>query len=689
MKCQIKGCNVERADLSQHIRCDHKLSVADYKQQYNVKYVIDESKRLKRGATRKKTNQKTKQYKCEVCNEACLTQKALRKHYIKSKDSKHSQIIFNEYNVDDWVECKVCGLRRSRLDIHLKFDHNMSTEQYVKSYQVSFLSKNFIIRTSQSGKNSVNREQFVGSNNPFYGKHHSLETKDKISKTTIDNNSKNIVHFNLGRKHTDEVKKRMSNSRVGDKNPMFGKQPDIKTAHSIHGYRKDIGHSVRSTLEANYARYLKYIGVKYEYELKPFVLQIDGRVRNCWIDFYLVDFNEWVELKNYLGRDIRNIEILREQYKDVNVKILYGDSSEWRDIEDKYSKLIPMWETENRNLKTHPELYLDNIDLNYVLRDGLVLPIIKSDIEKLLVSDREKLADILFEHFKKTGFPRLSFFEKELIDDFMLVRTSKMGVDGKLLSCYNNCGYKVREHFINEQYFSFKDLFDNDNILRRVIRNRLGLDKRIPEFFEFGERLLIRGFEVLYPSYRFSKYNILLAKWVVENFCKGNKVYDYSCGWGARLIGAVAAGKSYVGVDTNYELVKQLLLLGEWLRGFDLGSIKIINEDAAKYVPDCVDLAYSCPPYGVREHYRHMKIIDDNEWFDCYLKPVIKNCFEGLRVGGKFVCHIGLNLRDVVNFESCKYFKFFDEFFVKTRYSPFVKNKRNRVNESILVYEKV
>jgi hypothetical protein len=689
MKCQIKGCGVERADLSQHIRLDHNMSIVEYKQQYNVKYVVDESKREKRGATRKKTNQKIKLFKCEICDEACQTQKALHKHYSKSKDSKHSQIIFNELNCDDWVECIICGLRRSRLDLHLKADHNMTTEQYTKLYKTPFLSKNFIFRTSQGGKNSVNRERFLGSKNPFYGKHHSDESRESIGETTRKNNCKKFVHHNFGRKHTSEAKQKMSDSRKGEKNPMFGRQPDVKTAHSIHGYRKDIGHSVRSTLEANYARFLIYNKIKYEHEPKSFVIETKEGKENCWIDFYLVETKEWVEIKNYTGRDISKIELVKQQYPKEKIKILYADSNEWKTIEEKYSKLILLWETSQRNLRTHPELYLENIELNIIVNRKNILPISKDEIMRLSVNDRERLSDILFRHFREYGFPYTTFFEKELIEDFTLVVKSNAKVADREIDCNNNCGYKIRENFIREQYVNFKELFKNDNILKKVIRNRLGLDKRVSEFFEFNNRLLVRGFEVLYPNFRFGKYNILLAKWIVETFCAGSKVYDYSCGWGSRLIGTLAAGKSYVGVDTNSALVKELQILGEWLENFNCGTVEIINEDASRYIPRDIDFAYSCPPYGVKEKYRQMPIKTDNEWFEFYFKPVVKNCFEGMRAGGCFVCHISLKLRDVVKFELDKRFKFFDEFYVKTRYSPFVHKKdRQRINDIILIYRK-
>lgn len=134
MKCLMPNCNVERGDLSQHIYKEHGISTAEYKKRFNIKYVIDEERRKQRGQNRKELNRKRYFNHCEICNENFSTIKALYRHCYEKEDSKHSKIIFNESNINDWVECKLCGLRRSIISNHIRNYHNITNEDlYVET----------------------------------------------------------------------------------------------------------------------------------------------------------------------------------------------------------------------------------------------------------------------------------------------------------------------------------------------------------------------------------------------------------------------------------------------------------------------------------------------------------------------------------------------------------------------------
>jgi len=77
-------------------------------------------------------------------------------------------------------------------------------------------------------------ERMMGSKNHFFGKHHSQETKDiiskihkgkKISKETKQKMSENASKHNLGKKLSDEQRKKISDNHAdfsGENHPQFG-----------------------------------------------------------------------------------------------------------------------------------------------------------------------------------------------------------------------------------------------------------------------------------------------------------------------------------------------------------------------------------------------------------------------------------------------------------------------------------
>ena len=67
-------------------------------------------------------------------------------------------------------------------------------------------------------KMSENHAYFKGENHPMYGKHHSEEAKRKMSET-----QKGEKSYWYGKKHSEETKQKMSKARQGENNPMYGK----------------------------------------------------------------------------------------------------------------------------------------------------------------------------------------------------------------------------------------------------------------------------------------------------------------------------------------------------------------------------------------------------------------------------------------------------------------------------------
>jgi len=255
-----------------------------------------------------------------------------------------------------------------------------------------------------------------------------------------------------------------------------------------------------------------------------------------------------------------------------------------------------------------------------------------------------------------------------------------------MLSNYNTSGSKFREHFIHEQYKGFLEVFNNDSVLQKVIRNRLGLDwKNKPEFFNMSYKTVIRGFEVLFPDKRFSKYKASTAKWIIENFCQGDNVFDYSSGWGDRLLGCLAAKRSYLGFDTNKALVDELNLSAQWLMKHRNLKAEIICKNSVEF-NEKIEFAYSCPPYGDQESYSGSSYSSDKDWLQKFMIPIINMCHRNLVDNGRFVCHLPIRLLNFVKNELSE-FNEITTIKVPNRHDAY-HGGNERVNEMILVYQK-
>ena len=91
------------------------------------------------------------------------------------------------------------------------------------------------------------------------------------------------------------------------------------------GYRKDLKQFFRSKMEANMARYYRYIGELYVYEYKEFEFKgIKRGSRFYKPDFFLAAKNLWVEVKGWLRKsDKTKLKRFRKYYPEEFAKLKF------------------------------------------------------------------------------------------------------------------------------------------------------------------------------------------------------------------------------------------------------------------------------------------------------------------------------------------------------------------------------
>jgi hypothetical protein len=147
-----------------------------------------------------------------------------------------------------------------------------------------------------------------------------------------------------------------------------------------------------------------------------------------------------------------------------------------------------------------------------------------------------------------------------------------------------------------------------------------------------------------------SNFPIYVADSIIEKYNKNNIVYDFSCGWGNRLLSALRNNVTYLGTDPNYVLVQRLKQIctdySEATK--QKTSIDIRAHGSEELVGDwigTVGLAFSSPPYYDEEDYiignqSYKPGVSYQEWLDGYLRKTIENIYQYLIPDGVFCINV-------------------------------------------------
>jgi hypothetical protein len=100
------------------------------------------------------------------------------------------------------------------------------SEEYKKKMSESLKGRE--IKPEWIEKAKQNRRSFEGENNPFYGKSHVEDTRDKISDSLKEYYKEN-GHPWIGRKHSEESKEKFRKNNKGEGNPNYGKKQSAET----------------------------------------------------------------------------------------------------------------------------------------------------------------------------------------------------------------------------------------------------------------------------------------------------------------------------------------------------------------------------------------------------------------------------------------------------------------------------
>lgn len=137
---------------------------------------------------------------------------------------------------------------------------------------------------------------------------------------------------------------------------------------------------------------------------------------------------------------------------------------------------------------------------------------------------------------------------------------------------------------------------------------------------------------------------------VLKHYNINGNYYDFSCGWGVRLTGALRHQMNYFGTDPNYLLTERLNQLATDYKSVvrNRSNVDIRTQGSQYFIPEWenkIGLAFSSPPYFYLEDYRigdqsYKEGTSYESWKSDYLKPTFENIYRYLIDDGYFLLNI-------------------------------------------------
>jgi hypothetical protein len=313
----------------------------------------------------------------------------------------------------------------------------------------------------------------------------------------------------------------------------------------------------------------------------------------------------------------------------------------------------------------------------------------KKYIESLSYQQRQDLVEPIFQLFRENGFPYpddISSFQKDY------QKLVKLELDLNKIEVFNNssCCTEICRYFCRSFYGAtdiksktMLEIFNNDQLLKRLIFNRLGGDWLLPdkkgegvnESFNFTTKQIIQGMRSMRLVASTSMFKPDIAKYMCLKYSElGDTVGDYSCGFGGRLLGAMSCGRKYIGTDPL--TVPELEKMAQF---FQFKDYQLIHSGSENYrgQENSIDLYWSSPPYFAQELYTDDITQAYNQGEDYFYNIYWKNTLENIKYMLKPNKWFGLNVKNYP-----KMLEMAEEIFGKVIEQVSLKTIRSHLNKT-------
>lgn len=271
---------------------------------------------------------------------------------------------------------------------------------------------------------------------------------------------------------------------------------------------------------------------------------------------------------------------------------------------------------------------------------------------------RKKIQDeVLALYRSKNIYPIIYYNEQGIRDEILKCVNKQVSFEGDVLNLKFNQGQSLCRYLMpNLHGVAVKGAHNNDMVsrfyddhkLKRAIDFSLRFKKSVtPSEIRTSLEMIGGGFA--------TNYKTMNAKALFERYTpKGGTIYDFSSGFGGRMLGALTSENNYtyIAVEPCEETFNNLQILGKYIEDVTKreNSYELHMVGSEEFVGELcsVDFAFSSPPYFNLEQYSneesqcYMKYPTLDKWFDGYVQPTIRNIYNML----KDDCYYAVNIAD-------------------------------------------
>jgi len=333
----------------------------------------------------------------------------------------------------------------------------------------------------------------------------------------------------------------------------------------------------------------------------------------------------------------------------------------------------------------------------------------KSNFLILKEKCRSDNVDLVYDFYRKEGFPKYSFSDDELlvmIEKLKNLKSHSLSpLNDKNIKQNTRCSNMIQffmPHMFNlacKGSLSPTEIFNNDEMFKDAILRRLS----------YGGKCTHSGIKSVLKTYKnnrsVSNFMPSVAKYIYDNLLKEDStVLDFCAGFGGRMLGAISSKnvKIYECIDPLKENTDGLEKMNNKVNNGDT-EVVIHNSTAESIIYNLdkkYDMVFTSPPYFDKEIYSDEKSQSYNlfntydKWLNMWLVPMVIQSSELLNDGGIIVLslgntHSGRDVTTDLEYKLKDKLEVIDTYYMETGAIEYNRKNKTKRSFPIKVYKKV